>query len=118
MFCTKCGNPNDDNAWKCVKCGQPLEHVLQQGQDTALKVHNYLIPAILTTLCCCVPFGIVAIVYAAQVNTKVAAANIEGAQESSRKAKMWCWVAFGVGLVTTAAWIIIQVFTAVASAKK
>jgi len=35
-------------------------------------VPNYLVQAILCTICCCLPFGIVAIVYAAQVNGKVA----------------------------------------------
>src|SRR5438093_12052328 len=33
-----------------------------------VAVPNYLIQAILVTLCCCLPFGIPAIVYAAQVN--------------------------------------------------
>jgi hypothetical protein len=60
----------------------------------------------------------VAIVYAAQVNAKVAAADIEGAKALSRKAKVWCWVSFGTGLVTTVAWVIIQVFTAMAQVKK
>src|SRR5438128_1439779 len=35
-------------------------------------VPNYLVQSILCTLFCCLPFGIVAIVYAAQVNSKVA----------------------------------------------
>lgn len=34
---------------------------------------TYLAPAILTTIFCCLPFGIVSIVYAAQVNGKLAA---------------------------------------------
>jgi hypothetical protein len=66
------------------------------------KIENYLASAILTTLCCCQPFGIVAIVYAAQVNTKLAAGDLAGAREAARQAKMWSWVAFGLGL---AAWI-------------
>ncbi|MDQ3389279.1 MAG: CD225/dispanin family protein, partial [Gemmatimonadota bacterium] len=31
------------------------------------NVPNYLIPSILATLCCCLPAGIVSIIYAAQV---------------------------------------------------
>ena len=62
-------------------------------------VPNYLVPAILTTICCCLPFGIPAIVYAGQVNGKVSAGDVSGAQESSRKARMWCWIAFGLGFV-------------------
>lgn len=66
-----------------------------------VKVPNYLAQSILVTLFCCLPFGIPAIVYAAQVNGKVQAGDVAGAQESSRKAKMWCWVAVG-GWVLTA----------------
>jgi hypothetical protein len=67
-----------------------------------VKIETYLGAAIATTLCCCQPFGIVAIVYAAQVNAKVAAGDLAGAQEASRLAKTWSWVAFGLGL---AAWV-------------
>ena len=64
-------------------------------------VPNYLVQAIFVTLCCCLPFGIPAIVFAAQVNGKLATGDIAGAMESSRKAKMWCWVSFGLGIVSS-----------------
>jgi hypothetical protein len=60
-------------------------------------IQNYLVQSILVTLCCCVPAGIVAIIYAAQVNTKLAAGDVAGAQESARLAKIWSWVGFGCG---------------------
>lgn len=63
-------------------------------------VPNYLVPAILTTLCCCLPLGIPAIVYAAQVNSKLAAGDMTGAMQSSAKARMWCWIAFGTGVAS------------------
>ncbi len=53
---------------------------------------NYLVPAILTTLFCCLPFGIVAIVYSGKVNTYLQAGDLSQAQQASRKARMWCWV--------------------------
>lgn len=64
---------------------------------TAGSVPNYLVWAILATLCCCIPGGIVAIVYAAQVDGKLAAGDYEGALSSSKNAKMWSWISFGVG---------------------
>jgi hypothetical protein len=67
------------------------------------KIDSHLGSAIVTTLCCCTPFGVVAIVFAAQVNTKLAAGDFTGAQQASRQAKMWSWVAFGLGL---AFWVI------------
>jgi len=56
------------------------------------------------------PFGIVAIVYSAQVNGKLKAGDYEGALESSNKAKTWGWVSFGIGLAIG----LIQVFAAMA----
>jgi hypothetical protein len=53
------------------------------------SVPNYLAPAILSTLFCCLPFGIVAIIYAAQVDSKVAAGDYAGALDSSNRAKTW-----------------------------
>ncbi|MDG2990306.1 CD225/dispanin family protein [Candidatus Synechococcus calcipolaris G9] len=77
------------------------------------NVPNYLVPAILTTICCCVPFGIVAIVYASQVNGKLAAGDYSGALEASSKAKLWCWLSFGTGLVVSLVVILIQVLAVV-----
>ncbi len=63
---------------------------------------NYLVWAILSTIFCCLPFGIASIVFAAQVNGKWAAGDVAGAQDSSAKAKkfaIWAAIAgviFGV----------------------
>jgi hypothetical protein len=63
------------------------------------NVPNHLVWAILATLFCCLPGGIVAIVYAAQVDGKVAAGDIAGAEASSASAKTWCMVSAGAGVV-------------------
>ena len=55
--------------------------------DTHDKVPNYLIPAIISAICC-LPLGIVSIIFAAQVNGKVASGDIAGAMNASKKAKM------------------------------
>ncbi|RDZ26232.1 CD225/dispanin family protein [Lysobacter silvisoli] len=52
-------------------------------------VPNHLVWAILTTLFCCLPLGIVSIVYAAQVDGKRAAGDIVGARAASRSAGNW-----------------------------
>ena len=66
--------------------------------------------AICTTLLCCLPFGVVGIVFAAQINTKLAAGDYLGATESAKKAKMWSWIGFGLGLFVMIAYFIL-VFT-------
>jgi hypothetical protein len=54
--------------------------------------------AIAVTVLCCVPFGIVGIVYAAQVNTKQSVGDYLGAREAANKAMLWNWLGFGFGL--------------------
>ena len=72
-------------------------------------VPNYLVPAILSLLCCW-PLAIVAIIFAAQVNGKVAAGDIAGAMDSSKKAKMFSFISIGLGLVLILCYIIFIVF--------
>jgi hypothetical protein len=100
MFCRKCGAQNEDNAYNCVRCGEILQQpVTILPPAPAVKIPNYLVQAILITLCCCLPLGIVSIVYAAQVNGKIQSGDIQGALDASGKAKMWCWIGFGLGLL-------------------
>jgi Interferon-induced transmembrane protein len=61
------------------------------------NVPNYMIPAIIS-LFCCLPLGIAGVIFAAQVNTKVAAGDTAGALDSSKKAKMFSYIAIGLGL--------------------
>ena len=97
MFCKNCGAKVEDNAVACQSCNARTDAAPPAGAPKP-QVTTYLLPAILVTLLCCIPFGIVAIVYAAQVSTKVAAGDIQGAMDSSGKAKMWCWIGFAIGL--------------------
>ena len=55
-------------------------------------VPNHLIWAIAATIFCCLPAGIVAIVYAAQVNGMLDAGDYIGARRASRNAKIWAIV--------------------------
>jgi hypothetical protein len=50
---------------------------------------NHLVAAILTTLFCCLPFGIVSIVKSSQVNSKWQAGDYNGAMQASEEAKTW-----------------------------
>ena len=49
------------------------------------NIPNYLVQAILVTLFCCLPFGVVAIIQAAQVNSKLQAGDVAGARISSER---------------------------------
>jgi len=97
MYCPKCGGTNEDTAANCAMCGAALPRIV--SGLPRLVVPNHLVWAILATFCCCVPLGIPAIVYAAQVDPKLAGGDYDGAVGASNKANMWCWIAFGVGVV-------------------
>ncbi len=105
MFCPKCGTQNDDVAVTCANCGQALRSQPAPAPGARPDVPTYLVHSILATLFCCLPFGIVGIVYAAQVDSKVSAGDINGALDSSRKAKNWTLAAFICGLVGIVAWL-------------
>ena len=113
MYCRKCGATNDDNAFKCVNCDEALQ-AAPEGGTPAQHVANHLVFAILATIFCCMPFGIPAIVYAAQVNGKLGAGDYAGAVDSSKKAGMWCWISFGLGLVGTILYVLLVVMGAIA----
>ena len=75
---------------------------------------NYLVWSILTTLFCCLPLGIVSIVFAAQVNSKWSAGDVAGAQESSAKAKKFAiWSAIA-GVVVGILYVVLIVILGVA----
>lgn len=63
------------------------------------KPNNYLALAILSTIFCCLPFGIVSIVFASKVDNLWNIGDYNGAMEAARKAKTWFWLSFGLGLV-------------------
>ena len=67
-------------------------------QQPVQNIPNYLVQSILVTLFCCLPFGVAAIVFASQVNSKLQMGDVAGAMEASKKAKTFCWVALGLGI--------------------
>lgn len=82
-----------------------------QSAGGQTNVPNYLVPAIIS-LFCCFPLGIVGVIFAAQVNGKVASGDIAGAMDSSKKAKLFSFIAIGlglVGIVVYVLWIILVV---------
>jgi len=62
------------------------------------KVPNYLIPAIISALCC-FPLGIISIIFAAQVNGKVASGDMAGALDAAKKAKLFSIIFIALGVV-------------------
>ena len=85
-----------------------------QQPQYAAPVPSYLAQSVLCTLFCCVPFGVVAIIYAAQVGSKLGVGDYPGAMAASQNAKMWCWISFGLGLTVIVGWFFLAIVGAAA----
>lgn len=85
--------------------------------DEGVKPKTWLVEAILCTILACLPFGIVAIVYAANVDSQWNARQYAQARHSASLAKTWVLVSFFVAL---AFWVIyiLMVIVAVSTASR
>lgn len=63
------------------------------------KPNNYMALAILTTIFCCLPFGIVGIVKASKVNSLYMLKQYDLAMQASADAKKWSIIGIVAGLV-------------------
>jgi hypothetical protein len=63
-----------------------------------VSLPTYLGWAIATLILCFWPASVVALVYGGQVNSKLARGDYNGAVHSSGRAKLWCWISFGVAI--------------------
>ncbi|QFU92791.1 CD225/dispanin family protein [Amycolatopsis sp. YIM 10] len=72
---------------------------------------NHLVWAILTTIMCCLPLGVVAIVKSNQVNTLWLSGHFEAAHKAADEAKKWAmWSALSVVILFVLYILIFVVF--------
>lgn len=83
---------------QCARCAQSID--------------NHLVLAVLTTVFCCLPFGIISIIYAVQVNSALAVDNYELAKANSEKAKFWGMLALAIGAIGCAGYFVFGVAVA------
>ena len=88
--------PADGSTTRSSACETGAAASVQKPE--AEKPANFLPWAILSTLFCCLPFGIVAIVYSTQVDSYWFSGNREAAFRSAKRARTWTWVSVGVAV--------------------
>lgn len=100
MYCRKCGAELPEGARFCTSCGcdqqQNVTPVSGNSYPMTPRPDNNLWLAVLVTVLCCLPFGIVSIIYSSKVDSSWAAGDIGAALEYSRKARSWAWWGIGV----------------------
>jgi Interferon-induced transmembrane protein/zinc-ribbon domain len=107
MYCTNCGQPRPDGAVACPNCNAPIR-TPNALPGAPVAIPNYLVQSVLVTLCCCLPLGVVAIVNSAQVDSRIAAGDIAGAQRASKNAKLFAWLGVAGGIVSGFAYAALQ----------
>ena len=65
-----------------------------------------LILAIVATVFCCLPLGIVAIVFAAIGMPREGSGDYVGAESAARSARICIWIPFGLGLAVLAVYVL------------
>ena len=70
---------------------------------------TWMVESILVTIFCCLPFGIVGIIYAAKMSSLYASSKIEEAEAASKNAGKWTKIGFIVGLIVIVVYTIINI---------
>lgn len=68
------------------------------GGGASMKPDNNMVWAILSTILCCVPIGIYAIICASRVNSLYNAGDYAGAQKAADDAMKWSKIGAGCGI--------------------
>lgn len=117
------GQQDQQNQYQYGSPGQDFQNQYQYGPDQASYSYGrteggnygqpvkpisgtpYMIFAIITTLFCCLPLGIAAIVFASKINTLQKAGDYAGAQEEAKKAKLATIIGMVVGGIISVIYI-------------
>lgn len=108
-FCPNCGKPNSLNATFCASCGKPLTSQPEEKPTQNTCPPSYLVWSILTTILCCLPFGIISIVFANKVEKLWYMGQYKEAQNASEKAKIWAIASAASSAVIFFFWFIFMI---------
>ena len=117
MFCKQCGAQVPDGASFCTQCGYP-QGDQQPNLTTAAppvdlianpqSLNDYLVQNVLSTFCCCLPAGVVGIVFSINAGSARDRGDWTAAQKNARYAKYCFWAALLLGFLT---WITLIIGT-------
>lgn len=90
----------------------------QEQNAQPLKPSSNMVLAIVTTVCRCLPFGIVGIIKASKVNSLYIAKQYSAAQKSADDAKKWSIIGIVTGLVVYVIYLAVYGGTILATLKE
>lgn len=60
------------------------------------KPPTYLVPSLISVCCCCLPAGVVGLIYATRVDSYWNAGKHAEALDASNKARLWSFLSMGI----------------------
>lgn len=112
---TRDNNNNLDNSTSFNTIPPPIPEPPTSGSYTSkedgippLKPANWLWQSIVATILCCIPLGIVGIVFASKVDSLYYNKRYAEAEAASNKAKIWTLVAVAAGIIYIIIWVAIM----------
>lgn len=111
MKCNFCREEIAEGAKVCPLCGSPTDHEDMQPEEdmpeqdpqfsgqTPINGTLYLVLSVLAALLCCLPFGIIGIVFSSRINSQQKNGDYEGARTSARMAKVFLALSLVLALV-------------------
>ena len=121
-FCGNCGTQLNEGTKFCPKCGKAIDIAPQQQvyrqmanayqapQQPPVRPSSYMVLSILTTLFCCLPTGIYAIIQSAKVDKLYMSGEYDEAVRVAGEAKKWSiigivlaaivWIIYIIAIVT------------------
>lgn len=99
-FCENCGSELPPFGGFCTQCGTQIDRetvIARRLKSRENKVASYLALNIFATILCCMPLGIVGIVFSASAISAARAGDRQCALQRAKVAKIFFWIAFLLG---------------------
>ena len=90
-----------------------VQVVPQANIQACAGINDYMAMNIVFMLCCCLPFGIVAVMKSNECKNAKSIGNVSGATQLSAEAKKWGFITLGFGLVVLSISIGIMIYSLV-----
>jgi hypothetical protein len=99
-------------AWQIPELAEHLRGLPPEVQEANFSQppKNWLLESILVTILCCMPFGVVGIVYASKVETLFYAGRLEESERASKQAKLFTLIGFFICIALAFFYIVFVVF--------
>lgn len=83
----------------------------EQNQSVQAPIPSYLVWSIISTVLCCLPTGIYAIILSSKANTLASMGQIDEAKKFSNQAKKWVLISVVVGIIVQLIPLLIYFFS-------